>query len=64
MPIKQVLKILQIHLHDLARLMPEEWIRKNGKDTSEFMIAYKKALAIIEHEVIKAEYEKRKEEQI
>ena len=61
MTIKMVLKIMQLHLYDLARFMPEAWVEKNGKDFSEFMIAYKKALEILEHEVIKAEYERKEE---
>lgn len=56
MPLKRVREILALHLLDCAKYMPESWVKKNGGEFSEFMIAYNRMLVILDYyEVLKDE---------
>lgn len=50
MPIERVIQVMHFLLFDLARYMPEKWLKKYGSESSEFMVAYDQVLSLLEHE--------------
>lgn len=50
MPIEKVIQAMYFLLYDLARYMPDEWLKEYGSESSELMVAYSQMLNLLEHE--------------